>query len=77
MALRVSTRVFTNPIAKWRVQNCLSQKKLAEVLGVHPQTVARWEAGAIPNSTYLLKLSGLLLEEPSVIKAMLKGEDND
>lgn len=45
------------PYIRWgRLARGLSQEKLAEVLGVHPRTVQRWENGMPPRAYHLKKL---------------------
>ena len=40
-------------LQEWRVSHSLTQVMLAERLGVHVQTVARWEQGARDIPPYL------------------------
>lgn len=44
------TRLQSTQLAQWRHYHQLTQTQLARLLGVHLQTIARWEGGtrAIP-----------------------------
>lgn len=48
-------------IRAWRRQRRITQQRLAELLGVHPVTVANWERGhhAIPATMLALALEAL------------------
>ncbi len=47
-------------LQKWRIDNKMTQQALADVLGVHRVTVAKWEAGMEPIPKYMaLALAGL------------------
>jgi DNA-binding transcriptional regulator YiaG len=43
-------------IQRWRQRHDLSQKELADLLGVNEFTVSRWERG-IQSAPYFLKLA--------------------
>lgn len=47
-------------LQKWRIDNKLTQQALADVLGIHRVTVAKWEIGMEPIPKYItLALAGL------------------
>jgi len=58
-------------LKKWREQNFLSQVNLAELLGVHANTVANWEQGRtrMPGST-ALALEAISQERASLVRRM-------
>lgn len=47
-------------IKLYRQRKGLSQPDMAKLAGVHPVTLARWEAGAIPSA--VVKLLHVILE---------------
>ena len=47
-------------LQQWRVKNKMTQQALADALGVHRVTVAKWEAGMTEIPNFLpLALEGL------------------
>ena len=49
---------ISESILKLRESYCLSQEKLAELIGVSRQTVQKWESGAsLPEIDRLIKIS--------------------
>lgn len=61
-------------IKQWRESREWSQNELAVTLGVHPQSVHRWEKGRVPETDDLVKLAsafGVTLE-----RLLFGGEEN-
>jgi transcriptional regulator with XRE-family HTH domain len=49
----------------WRLRRFMTQRQLAEALGVPYQTVQRWESGrAFPRPSFLKRLCEVLQVEP-------------
>jgi transcriptional regulator with XRE-family HTH domain len=55
------------------LQKGMTQKEIAEKMGVHQPKVSEWLRGIrIPNSKLLYKLAEVLEEEPAVLADKLK-----
>ena len=64
--LLVMERFLPQKLKKKRKEKGLTQEKLAELVGVHPVSYARWESGdRQPKGKYLIKLSEVLGVPPS------------
>ena len=61
-------------IRQWREARSWSQNDLAVHLGVHPQSVHRWEKGRVPETEDLVKLSGAF---GVTLERILFGGDQD
>ncbi len=61
-------------IRQWREARSWSQNDLAVSLGVHPQSVHRWEKGRVPETEDLVKLSSAF---GVPIERILCGGDQD
>jgi transcriptional regulator with XRE-family HTH domain len=55
-------------IRDYRRRHAMTQRELAEQLGVTQQSVARWEQGS-PPSTYLVRTLETLVDEPDPVEA--------
>lgn len=53
-----------HPIARYRKGKGLTQQALADAVGVSLHTAQRWEMGAEPRPTKLVKLAEVLGVEP-------------
>lgn len=55
------------------LQKGLTQKEIAEMVGVHQPKVSEWLRGVrMPNSKFLFKLADVLKEDPSILATKLK-----
>jgi transcriptional regulator with XRE-family HTH domain len=63
-------------LREWRLRRFLTQKQLAEKLGVPYQNVQRWEAGAMPRPSRLRDLCRILEVAPEELLTTeeLRGE---
>jgi HTH-type transcriptional regulator/antitoxin MqsA len=63
VALRYTSLMTPDQIRQARKRLGLTQSKFAEVLGVHPVTVRKWEAGMLGMSATTEKLIRLLVSQ--------------
>jgi transcriptional regulator with XRE-family HTH domain len=55
------SKEFISPLMLLRTKAGLTQSDLAELLGVHPMTVSRWERGEVEPALNLKQVKALLL----------------
>ncbi len=63
--------MFGDRLRRLRLEHNLSQEELASRVGVHLNTVSKWENGVIPNMKSVLELAKVL----GTTSAYLLGED--
>ena len=54
---------FGSKLRDWRERNSLTQRRLADILEVTPQTVGKWERGEAVQKRFRAKLVALLKTE--------------
>ncbi len=60
-------------IKQYRLQHCLTQQQVGDLLGVSQKTVSRWESGENkPSSTQLKQFRDLFRQPSSVVSDMLE-----
>ncbi len=69
-------RAIGGRVQRSRVARRVTQERLAEALGVHPETVSRWETGAISMSIALLFRVAEQLDVPVESLLPREGEDS-
>jgi transcriptional regulator with XRE-family HTH domain len=69
-------RHFAEQLARWRVDACLTQRQIAEHVGVTQQTVSDWERGVgLPHYTRLPALAGVLGLPLQTVLLTLHGQE--
>lgn len=56
-----------HPIERYRRARGLTQVELAEAIGVHQNTVQRWENGAMPRPGQLVRIAATLGVDPTTL----------
>lgn len=52
---------ISNQLKKWRKYQGMTQKELAEAVGVAPETISRWEnSRRLPSLRMAFKIAGIL-----------------
>jgi DNA-binding transcriptional regulator YdaS (Cro superfamily) len=52
MEVKMSKKPKVHPLRRWRLQHGMTQKEMAEILGIHWSNVTYWETGSRPISPY-------------------------
>ena len=61
-----------NPIAKRRLEMCLTQEALGGVLRTSAMSISRWENGAMPSRPMLARIQEHMGLSPSEVAAGVK-----
>lgn len=65
--------MFGTRVRQLRREEKLSQEELANLVGVHTNTISKWENGAVPNLGKVMKLAQVL----GTTSAYLLGDSDD